>query len=213
MKVELDENLGAMGAEFLKSAGFDVATVADQQLTSAPDAAVARICAAEGRCLVTLDKDFSDPLRYRRKSTPASSSFGCLADSNSRFWNARWLWSSRQQNRVMCAGVCGSPRSIWSASTRSALSEVPDRDRTDNSRLLGLRSRRARMHRNRQHARSDRTRDARCHWFHLARPETAWIAAGIEKKAQATPSRRSSPVTSKRFEPGGSAGSSRPGPR
>ncbi len=40
MKVKLDENLGAMGAEFLKSAGFDVATVADQQLMSAPDADV-----------------------------------------------------------------------------------------------------------------------------------------------------------------------------
>lgn len=64
MKVKLDENLGAMGAVFLKAAGFDVATVADQNLLSTPDADLARICATEGRCLVTLDKDFSDPLRY-----------------------------------------------------------------------------------------------------------------------------------------------------
>lgn len=44
MKVKLDENLGTAGAEFLKAAGFDVATA--------------------DRCLITLDKDFSDPLRY-----------------------------------------------------------------------------------------------------------------------------------------------------
>ena len=64
MKVKLDENLGAAGAEFLKAAGFDVATVAAQQLTSAPDEKLVEVCAVEGRCLVTLDKDFSDPLRY-----------------------------------------------------------------------------------------------------------------------------------------------------
>jgi len=64
VKVKLDENLGAMGAVFLKAAGFDVATVADQNLLSTPDADLARKCAAEERCLVTLDRDFSDPLRY-----------------------------------------------------------------------------------------------------------------------------------------------------
>jgi len=64
VKVKLDENLGAMGAVFLKAAGFDVATVADQNLLSTPDADLARICATERRCLVTLDRDFSDPLRY-----------------------------------------------------------------------------------------------------------------------------------------------------
>jgi len=56
-----------MGAVFLKSAGFDVATVADQNLLTTPDADLARIRAAEGRYLVTLDKDFSDPLRYAPK--------------------------------------------------------------------------------------------------------------------------------------------------
>jgi len=64
VKVKLDENLGAMGAVFLKAAGVDVATVADQNLLSTPDADLVRTCATEGRCLVTLDRDFSDPLRY-----------------------------------------------------------------------------------------------------------------------------------------------------
>ena len=64
MKVKLDENLGARGAEFLKTAGVDVATVAEQGLLSSPDADLLQVCAAEGRCLITLDKDFSDPLQY-----------------------------------------------------------------------------------------------------------------------------------------------------
>jgi hypothetical protein len=64
VKVKLDENLGAMGAVFLKAAGFDVATVAGQNLLSTPDADLAGICTTEGRCLITLDRDFSEPLRY-----------------------------------------------------------------------------------------------------------------------------------------------------
>lgn len=67
MKVKLDENPGSSGAEFLASAGFDVATAVQQQLASAPDNDIARIRATEGRCLVTLDKDFADPLRYPPK--------------------------------------------------------------------------------------------------------------------------------------------------
>ena len=64
MKIKLDENLGEAGASFLKAAGCDVATVAEQRLLSAPDADIVRACTAEQRCLVTLDKDFSDPVRY-----------------------------------------------------------------------------------------------------------------------------------------------------
>lgn len=48
----------------MTAAGFDVATVAEQKLLSTPDADLARKCAAEERCLVTLDRDFPDPLRY-----------------------------------------------------------------------------------------------------------------------------------------------------
>ena len=64
MKVKLDENLGALGAALLNTAGVDVATVVDQGLGSAPDERLIQVCAAEDRCLVTLDKDFSDPVRY-----------------------------------------------------------------------------------------------------------------------------------------------------
>lgn len=52
MKVKLDENPGTAGAASLRAAGVDVATVAEQQLTSSPDENLANICATEDRCLV-----------------------------------------------------------------------------------------------------------------------------------------------------------------
>ena len=65
MKLKLDENLGARGAEILHRAGHDVATVPDQRLCAASDRALIAACAAEKRCLVTLDLDFANPLLFK----------------------------------------------------------------------------------------------------------------------------------------------------
>jgi predicted nuclease of predicted toxin-antitoxin system len=65
VKLKLDENLGVRGADILRAGGHDVATVFEQGLTSAPDTAVATACKTEGRCLVTLDLDFGNPLIFR----------------------------------------------------------------------------------------------------------------------------------------------------
>ncbi|HUT12314.1 MAG TPA: DUF5615 family PIN-like protein [Thermoguttaceae bacterium] len=64
VRVKLDENLGSRGAALFRSAGFDVATVFQQELASASDATLFDVCGKENRCLVTLDLDFSNPFFF-----------------------------------------------------------------------------------------------------------------------------------------------------
>ncbi len=64
MKLKLDENIGTRGQTALRDAGHDVATVHEQRLGGSADAELARLCAAEGRALVTLDLDFANPVRF-----------------------------------------------------------------------------------------------------------------------------------------------------
>jgi hypothetical protein len=118
VKVKLDENIGTAGAELLTTAGFDVATVAQQQLTSAQDENIASVCAAEDRCLVTLDKDFSDVSGTRRRTMPASLSFDCRDGSGWRCWNRLSAFSSKRRSTATSAVTSGSPRSIACESTR-----------------------------------------------------------------------------------------------
>ena len=64
MRFKLDENLGRRGRDLLTAAGHDVATVFDQNLNQAPDTEIIEACRQESRCLVTLDLDFANPLRF-----------------------------------------------------------------------------------------------------------------------------------------------------
>jgi predicted nuclease of predicted toxin-antitoxin system len=65
MKVKLDENLGNRGAQILRDGGCDVATVLEQDLCSSADPTLLEVSRVEGRVLVTLDKDFTNTVRFR----------------------------------------------------------------------------------------------------------------------------------------------------
>lgn len=64
IRAKLDENIGLRGAAFLRANGWDVETVASQQLCSADDGTLINICQREDRALLSLDKDFSNTLRF-----------------------------------------------------------------------------------------------------------------------------------------------------
>jgi len=64
MRFKLDENLDAQLASVLTRDGHDVATVVDEQLGGQPDETIYRRCVVEKRTLVTLDLDFSNPVRF-----------------------------------------------------------------------------------------------------------------------------------------------------
>lgn len=64
MKLKLDENLGGSAFRYLGQAGYDVSTASLQKLCGADDRRLIEVCATEGRCLVTLDLDFSNPLQF-----------------------------------------------------------------------------------------------------------------------------------------------------
>jgi predicted nuclease of predicted toxin-antitoxin system len=64
MLVKLDENLGERARQLFMAAEHQVATFGEQGLAGAEVPAVIEACSSEGRCLVTLDLDFSNPFRF-----------------------------------------------------------------------------------------------------------------------------------------------------
>jgi predicted nuclease of predicted toxin-antitoxin system len=64
VKFKLDENIGRRGLDLIRASGHDVVTVRDQDLQGASDEKLFEACAAEGRALITLDRDFGQVLRF-----------------------------------------------------------------------------------------------------------------------------------------------------
>ena len=65
MKLKLDENIGHRIAALFRVAGHDAVTVKGQGLSGHPDRRIFDECQQEGRCLVTLDLDFANPLLFK----------------------------------------------------------------------------------------------------------------------------------------------------
>lgn len=70
MRLKLDENLGKSAAEVLQQAGHEVATVPSQRLFGVEDRPLIETCRREGRCLVTLDLEFGNPLLFKPSDYP-----------------------------------------------------------------------------------------------------------------------------------------------
>lgn len=64
MKVKLDENVTAAAKRLFETHGHQCDTVADEELTGAPDAKLIDICRSEQRTLITFDLGFGDVRIY-----------------------------------------------------------------------------------------------------------------------------------------------------
>jgi hypothetical protein len=115
MRLKLDENLGAPWANFLSGFGHDVHTVPQEGLSGASDAALFETCIREQRCLISLDLDFADVLRFPPKRTAgvavlpnaAWESGACLADSNDAF-DRRFAEGTHPGTALDCRGESDS---------------------------------------------------------------------------------------------------------
>ena len=73
MKFKVDENLPVEVADLFRKAGYDAATIHDQNLIGETDDNIATVCQSEKRAIVTLDTDFADIRSY-----PPDNYFGII---------------------------------------------------------------------------------------------------------------------------------------
>ena len=69
MRIKLDENLDTRLGHILRQAGHDTSTVREQGLLGISDDALYDHCISEGLILVSMDRDFSNVLRYPPAAT------------------------------------------------------------------------------------------------------------------------------------------------
>ena len=77
MRFKLDENFGSRSARLFPEAGHDVETVAGEGLSGATDELIFETCIRENRCLLSLDLDFADVIRFPPHKTAESPSYAC----------------------------------------------------------------------------------------------------------------------------------------
>ena len=69
MNFKLDENFGTRTQHIFRELGHNADSVIDEGLGGASDIALYQVCREHGLCLVTLDLDFSDVLRFPPQET------------------------------------------------------------------------------------------------------------------------------------------------
>jgi len=69
VKFKLDENLGTRTQNIFLALGHDVKTVREEGLSGTSDDNLFQICQNETRCLLTLDLDFANILRFPHEKT------------------------------------------------------------------------------------------------------------------------------------------------
>ena len=107
MKFKLDETLGRSAAKLLREAGHDVETVPEEGLSGAADESVLSAATGEERVLLTLDFDFSNPMRF-----PPSKSAGIVVIvPGRRVSNDQALERIRELLRVLETEELG--RNLW----------------------------------------------------------------------------------------------------
>jgi predicted nuclease of predicted toxin-antitoxin system len=69
VKFKVDENLESGLADLLAEGGHDATTVREEGLSGCDDQALYLLCVSERRTLITLDTEFSNPLRFPPEPT------------------------------------------------------------------------------------------------------------------------------------------------
>jgi len=70
MRFKVDENLPEELAQLLRDAGWDAATVVEQNLGGSDDTRIRDVCDHEDRILITFDRGFSNIRAYAPESHP-----------------------------------------------------------------------------------------------------------------------------------------------
>jgi predicted nuclease of predicted toxin-antitoxin system len=97
MRIKLDENMPLSLAALLRSAGHNVSTVPEENLSGEGDPLVLETAIKEGRLLMTFDVDFGDIRAY-----PVGSHAGVVVF---RLHDQRWAVLKEPAERLLVSGL------------------------------------------------------------------------------------------------------------
>jgi predicted nuclease of predicted toxin-antitoxin system len=97
MRIKLDENMPLSLAALLRSAGHNVSTVPEENLSGEGDPLVLETAIKEGRLLMTFDADFGDICAY-----PVGSHAGVVVF---RLHDQRWAVLKEPAERLLVSGL------------------------------------------------------------------------------------------------------------